>query len=211
MDQRERIQDETEVIRVALEDFAANLWVAMPGIVQSFNATQGTCVVQVAIKPKVLDKSGNSNPTAITVIQDVPVVFLGGGSFVTTFPIQSGDEALIVFCNRCIDSWWQSGGVQVQSEIRYQDLSDAIAIIGPRSLAKSITNISTTTAQLRTLDGSCYLELASGGVINIVAHGGVNLNGDLVATGEITAKNTHTVSAHTHSDPQGGNTGTPTG
>jgi hypothetical protein len=39
----------------------------------------------------------------------------------------------------------------------------------------------------------------------------INLTGTIVATGEITAKSSHTVSAHTHPDPQGGNTATPTG
>lgn len=47
--------------------------------------------------------------------------------------------------------------------------------------------------------------------LGVTINADVTVNGKVTATGEITAKNTHTVSAHTHTDPQGGSTGTPTG
>src|SRR5579872_371166 len=225
MDQRERIADFEEGIRAAINGSLAALWTAIPGIVQSFNSEQGTVVVQPSINARVLTVNPTDSSKTIqkwvTLPQllDVPVVFLGGGGIVATIPIANGYEALVIFASRCIDSWWQNGGIQNQAELRMHDLSDGFAIVGPRSLPKMIPGVSTTSAKLRTVDGTAYIELAAGGVVNIVAPGGVNINGATAVTGtlqatqEITAKGTHTVSAHTHGGVQtgGGTTGPPTG
>lgn len=217
MDQRERLNDHEEVIRIAWDGFAANLWSALPGIIQSFDAVHGTCVVQPAIKPRLVQKDGTIQVVPIKELVDVPVVFLGGGGLVVTFPIQPGDECLLIFGSRCIDAWWQSGGTQPQADVRYHDLSDAFALIGPRSQINLIPNISTTTAQIRNLAGTAYIELTGTGAVNIVAPGGLSVNGNqsntgtITATGEGTFNGGHTVSHHTHSDPQGGSTGLPTG
>ena len=63
----------------------------------------------------------------------MPVVFPGGGGFALTFPVAAGDECLVVFASRCIDAWWQSGGVGEPMEPRMHDLSDGFALIGVRS------------------------------------------------------------------------------
>lgn len=228
MDQRERIADVQEGIRAAMIGFAASLWTAMPGIIQSYNAAQGTVTVQPAIKAFLTAVNPSAaTPSEVTgqsfvdmpVLLDVPVVYLGGGGFVATFPIAAGDECLVIFASRCIDLWWKNGGIQEQAELRMHDLSDGFALVGPRSLPKAIPSASGNTAQLRSMDGSTYIEIAAGGVVNIKAPGGLNVNGNTIVTGtvtasdEIKAKNTHTVSAHVHGGVQtgGGTTGPPTG
>lgn len=225
MEQRERIGDYQEGIRSAIEGFLVNVWTALPGIVQSFDPGKMTLVVQPAIRAAVRDSKGKQTWVELPLLLDVPVVFPAGGGFCLTLPIQQGDEVLVVFASRCMDAWWQSGGIQNQIEFRLHDLSDGFAIPGPRSVPNAFSGISTNTAQLRNLDGSAYIELAAGGVVNIVAPGGVNINGataitgDVAVTGkidatkEITAKGTHTVSAHIHGGVQSGgsNTAPPTG
>lgn len=183
--QIERDNDPQEALRIALDGFAAQLWTALPGIVVSYDPIKGTCVIQPAIKGRLTNSAGKQSYVTITHLPDVPVVYIGGGAFVATFPIEPGDEALVIFSDRCIDSWWQNGGVQNPAELRMHDLSDGFALIGPRSLARSIPNVSTTAAQLRSLDGSTYYELAAGGVANIVAPGGVNITGPLNVTGAV--------------------------
>ncbi|MGC8050122.1 Gp138 family membrane-puncturing spike protein, partial [Salmonella enterica] len=76
-----------------------------------------------------------------------------------TFPVAQGDECLVVFASRCIDSWWQSGGIQEQAELRMHDLSDGFAILGFRSQPRALSNISTTSAQLRSDDGATFIDL----------------------------------------------------
>lgn len=219
MDQRERINDPEETMRVAIEGYLAVLWTAVPAIIKSFNAADCTCSAQPSIKAKQTLKDGTVTWIKLPVLIKVPVVFPQGGGFAVTFPVAIGDEALVVFASRCIDAWWQSGGVQNQIELRMHDLSDGFAIVGPRSVPRALANVSTTTAQLRNLDGTCYVELAPGGHVNIVAPGGLSVNGALnvtgavVASGEGTFNGGHTVSAHKHPGVTtgAGITGTPTG
>jgi Phage protein Gp138 N-terminal domain/GpV Apex motif len=221
--QLERLNDREESMRVILENLSKAIRCAMPGIVHSYNSVQGTCVIQLAIESRTLDADGDVTFEPIALLNDVPVNYMGGGQFVTTYPIQPGDEALVIFSDRCIDSWWQSGGVQIPADLRMHDISDGFAIIGPRSLAKSIPNVSTTTAQFRSLDGSTFFEIASGQVANVVAPNGVNItgpvniNGNVTVTGavmatqEITAKSSVALSTHLHGGVTSGgsNTGAP--
>ncbi|WP_284703877.1 Gp138 family membrane-puncturing spike protein, partial [Escherichia coli] len=83
-----------------------------------------------------------------------------------TFPVKEGDECLVIFADRCIDFWWQSGGVQEPVDGRMHDLSDAFCIVGPQSQAKKISGISASAVELRSDDGSAKLSLnpASGAI-----------------------------------------------
>jgi hypothetical protein len=156
------------------------------GIVSSYNPATGTVVVNLTIQITVTDDTGNQSLVSIRPLVDVPVVFIGGGQMVATFPISQGDEALVIFSDRCIDAWWQSGNIQKQAEPRLHDLSDGIAIVGPRSLARLIPNVSTTSAQLRSLDGSTYMEIAPAGKATIAAPGGLTIDANVTITGTIT-------------------------
>lgn len=152
------------------------LRVAMPGIIQSFDPSTVTCTVQPAIYGLKVGDDGSTASEAIPVLPDVPVVFPRGGGCTLTFPVKTGDECLLVFSDRCIDFWWQNGGVQEAVDPRQHDLSDAFAIIGPQSQAKKISGISTTAAQFRSDDGSTYLEInPATKKIKLVAPGGFDV------------------------------------
>lgn len=159
--------------------------VSMPGIIMSFDPDAVTCVVQPAIKGGVPDESGNLASANLPLLVDVPVVFPRGGGCTLTFPVKPGDECLVIFADRCIDFWWQSGGVQEPVDQRQHDLSDAFAIVGPQSQAKKISGISTTAAQLRTDDGTAFVEVAAGHDITVKTPG--KLTASASAGAEITA------------------------
>jgi hypothetical protein len=93
-----------------------------------------------------------------------PVQFPSGGGFTLTFPVAQGDECLVVFSSRCIDAWWQSGGVQNQAVMRMHDLSDGFAVLGFSSVPRVIGGISATATQLRSNDGSTFVEVGAGEV-----------------------------------------------
>ncbi|EPT3146621.1 Gp138 family membrane-puncturing spike protein [Yersinia enterocolitica] len=160
-----------ETLRTLQSSVSSQLRVSMPGIVQSFDADSVTCDIQIGIKGESGGKSTN-----LSVLTNVPVVFPRGGGVTMTFPIKSGDECLLVFGDRCIDFWWQNGGVQEPLDSRQHDLSDAFAIIGPQSQAKKISGISTSAAQFRSDDGSTYFEInPTTKKIKIVAPGGLDV------------------------------------
>lgn len=152
--------------------------VAMPGIIQSFDPDTVTCVVQPAIRAIRRDNDGNTETKDYPLITDVPVVFPRGGGCTLTFPISTGDECLLIFADRCIDFWWQSGGIQEPVDVRQHDLSDAFAIVGPQSQAQKISNISTSAAQLRSDDGSAFVEVATGHDITVKTSGKLTATAD---------------------------------
>jgi hypothetical protein len=161
-DRRERIGDQEEQARLAMDSRLAGLWTALPGIIQSFNASALTCTVQPAISGKVRNADGTISAQKLPLLQDCPVVFPGGGGCILTFPLAAGDECLVVFASRCIDSWWQLGGVKGQAEVRMHDLSDGFVIPGPRSQPRKITAANKT--QLRTDNGTTYIQIENGKV-----------------------------------------------
>lgn len=154
----------------------SSLRVSMPGIVQSFDPGTVTAIVQPAIKGYEPDSNGVNQSTTLPLLVDVPVVFPRGGGCTLTFPVKAGDECLVIFADRCIDFWWQNGGVQEPVDDRVHDLSDAFCIVGPQSQAQKISGINTGAAQLRSDDGSTFFELNPGTQkIKIVAPGGVEV------------------------------------
>ncbi|MFC7507853.1 phage baseplate assembly protein V [Pantoea stewartii] len=177
--------------------------VASPGVIRSFDSETVTCTVEIGImglasKPvedaTSMDRTEYSN-NEYPILIDVPVVFPRGGGCTLTFPVQPGDECLVVFSDRCIDFWWQNGGVQPRVVGRNHTFSDAFVIPGPQSQAKKISNISPTAAQLRTDDGAAFVEVAAGhditiqtpGKLTASANGGTEITSpEIVFNGNVT-------------------------
>ncbi|MDY0425255.1 Gp138 family membrane-puncturing spike protein [Enterobacter rongchengensis] len=190
-----QIGGEQQTAQAIADSVSTQMRVAMPGIIQSFDPDTVTCTVEVALRGIVGDGSTELKP-----LVDVPVIFPRGGGCTLTFPVKPGDECLLVFSDRCIDFWWQNGGVQEPVDPRQHDLSDAFAIVGPQSQAHKIANISTTAAQLRTDDGAAFVEVAAGhditittpGKLTATAQGGtvvnsptITLNGNVTINGSL--------------------------
>jgi hypothetical protein len=191
----------------------------MPGIIQSVDFTQQTCVVQIAVQMSITDiQTGTSRWASIAPLLDCPLFFPHGGNASITFPVAAGDECLVVFASRCIDGWWQNGAVQPQALFRMHDLSDGFVFAGFRSTPKVISNISTTKLQIRSDDGSNFIELdTSSGKVNIKAATSitftapnVNIEGDANISGALVVDGI-TFATHKHSGVSTGihNTGPP--
>jgi hypothetical protein len=248
MDRRERYENLQELLLAALSGWQQELWTAIPCIVQSFDESNQTITAQPAVTVLVKnfpdaniqgvvtpDKTGVW--VTLPLLVDVPVCFPNGGGYTLTFPITQGDEALVVFSARCLDSWWGTGGIQNPTELRSHDLSDGIAFVGLRSTPRLLESISVTSTQLRSDDGLTVLDLTSGQItltatnvvinstdttINATGTFAVNsptstFSGTVTAQGEGTFNGGHTVSQHTHTQPADSHgdteqpTNTPTG
>lgn len=181
----------------------AQAWTALPGIVQSFNAAQQTVVVQPAIRAVVFDVNGVATNMQLPLLLDCPVQFPSGGGFTLTFPVASGDECLVVFASRCIDAWWQSGGVQNQAVMRMHDLSDGFAVLGFSSVPRVIGSVSASATQLRSNDGSTYVEVGPSEITLKATN--ISLLGALTNNG----KNIGSTHAHSGVQSGGSNTGAP--
>ena len=180
---------------------------ALPGIIQSFDAARMTCTVQPAIRGAIVLPSGQAQAVDLPLLVDCPVVFPGGGGYELTFPLQVGDDCLIIFAERCIDAWWQSGGVQAAAEYRLHDLSDGFVIAGVRSQPHVLQGgVSTSGAELRNDAGTARITL-SGTSVTITAPGGVTLDTPMLTlTGDMTAGGFRYLS-HTHTGAHGETSG----
>lgn len=188
MDRSERTNDQLVAINTALRGKQAEMWTALPGVLQSFDAEKMTCTVQPAIQGQQLSKEGTWSNATLPLLVDCPVVFPGGGGFTLTFPLAEGDEGLVVFSSRCIDAWWQSGGVQPQADLRMHDLSDGFFIPGVRSQARPLAGVLTDGVQLRADDGASFIEIKDG-ACRLVFPGGVLVEGPLTVTQTLNVQN----------------------
>lgn len=177
------------------ESVMSGLFVALPCIVQSFNPDAVTIEAQPAIKWRI-NEDGIDKTVPLPLLVDVPVIFPRGGGATLTFPIKAGDECLVIFADRCIDYWWQSGGVQEAVDPRKHNLSDGLALVGPQSQAQKISGISTSEVQLRSDDGSAYVAINTGSKyvtvitpakLTATAKGGTEINSpEIVLNGNVT-------------------------
>lgn len=178
MDRRERYYDPEETLRMALDAKQTQIWTALPAIIQSFNQQAMTCEVQPTITGLARNADGTYTQVQMPLLLDCPVFFPGGGGVTLTFPIKPGDECLVVFASRCIDSWWQLGGVRGQAEYRMHDISDGFVFAGVRSQPRAF-DVATDAAQLRTDDGQAFVEInPTTHNINIETTGNITANAD---------------------------------
>lgn len=178
-----------------MDAVSSQIRVSLPGVIQSFDATEQTVSVQPAIQEVVSKPDLSKSNTSLPLLVDVPLVFPRGGGFSLTFPVAKGDECLIVFADLDIDSWWQNGGSNnAQNLLLRHDLSNAFAILAPTSQPKVLPSYSTSALEIRSDDGSTYISMQQGEIdiqASTVKINGINF------------------SQHVHSDPQGGTTGPP--
>jgi len=185
MDQRERVEDLNTALLMALSGWQNEIWTAMPGIVESYDATTQTCKINVPVQ--VMFKQGDNAPRAFTIppLLDVPIIFPSGGGYTLTFPVAQNDECLVVFASRCIDAWWQNGTTGTPPYHRMHNLSDGFAILGARNQKRMLSPApSGNSLQLRSDDGAAIIEIASGHVININA---TNVNVAASGTATVTS------------------------
>lgn len=213
MDRNQILNDPETAMRASLDGRQAQIWTTMPGIVANVRWSEMTVDVQPAIKGVLTDENGKLEFVNYPKLIHVPLVFPSAGGFILTLPIAVGDEVLVSWACRCIDSWWQSGGIQKPMEARMHDMSDGFAIPGPCSQPNVVPSISTTAAQLRNTAGTQYVSLKADGTIEIKSTT-TTITGNLAVTGSITSNTgtvPHILGTHVHSGVTtgGGNSGPP--
>ncbi len=125
-----------ERIERMLQALQFNTHVAIPCVVQSFNATQRTVECQPTIRERVINEDNVITYVNYPVLVNVPVCFPQSTNAGITFPISRGDECIVLFQDGSIDNWWLKGNVQNPVEQRRHDLSDGIAIFGVNNQSK---------------------------------------------------------------------------
>ena len=208
MFRQERLGDNEEALRSAMDGQQSSMWTALPGLIKAVNLTAQTVSVQPSIQGVFTAADGTDTPITMPLLVDVPICWPRGGGYALTFPLKVDDEVLVVFASRCIDSWWQSGGTaNAPAEARMHDLADGFAIPGPTSQPKKLSGVNANNVQLRDEAGTTFYEVtangrarvdavaeirlrSTAGVVNVSTPttnvtGDLNVGGDLHVTGSV--------------------------
>lgn len=92
-----------------------------------------------------------------------------------TFPIKQGDECLLVFSDREIESWFINGTSSPIAHSRMHDETDCIAIFGLRSLPKMIQIL---TDALHLFYGNSDIQLKNDSIISNTSNFKVNADAE---------------------------------
>lgn len=228
MDLRERINDDEEMIRSAIDQAMTRMWTSAPGRVVSYNAQKQTASIQITVKSFVKQPDGSQKAVDLPILEEVPVQFPGAGGQTMTFPVKAGDEVVVMFMSRASDAQQQSGGDQQPSDASTHGLSHPRAMLGFRSNPRALQNVSTDATEVRSDDGNTKISLSgAGGVgistdkqVGITAANGVSIGGGsgetaITGTVRITGElivNDIVFSTHKHTGvlPGGGTSAGPT-
>lgn len=157
----------SRVARIAAEAALYGARVAMPARVTKYDAARQT----VDAEPLVMDgveTDGTRKPEAIAIVQDAPVMFLGGGGFSETFPIEAGDTVLLVFCSSSIERWKSSGGLVDPGDDRRHHVGDAVAYAGIRDFAHALAGVPSDAWRI-TAPGGKEIQLGGSGATHPAA------------------------------------------
>ena len=155
----EIIANPADVSRNIKDQIKFEMRCAAPAIIKEFDSIKQTVTVQLTTKERIFIR-GIYQYIKIPIIADVPIFMPKAGNFVITMPITIGDECLVVFTDTCIDAWFQTGGEENEQMFqRRHDLSDCFALCGIWNQKQVITDYSTDTMQIRSLDNVTNIDI----------------------------------------------------
>lgn len=118
----------TDVIDKTKQEIYSTMNCVNVGKISLFDPLTNTAAIDLQIT-KVLS-TGEIVP--ISVLLDCPVFFLSGGTSFVSMPIQPGDDCLVLFNDRDIDTWYSTGAKNPPRTARMHSFSDAFALVGVR-------------------------------------------------------------------------------
>jgi len=128
----------TDLFYESKRDIYNSLNCVKVGKVFSFDQAKKTAQIQILFKTKA-----NSVYKSVPLLVDVPVFTLQGGAGSVQMPIAAGDDCLVLFSDRDIDSWFLTGSESAPTTPRCHDLSDAIALVGLNSRVSTLPSYDT--------------------------------------------------------------------
>lgn len=189
--------DLTQTLYSVVEKACKELNCLRVGIIQNFYADDLTADVLIANKKTInLNSDGTQNVRNYALIR-AKVCYC---TPYITYPLKAGDECILLFSDREIESWFINGNVNAEIYPRLHDLTDAIAIVGLRSLPNMISIL---TNALHLFYGSSDIQILENQIninstlLNIV--GNTAQTGNTTQTGTITATSLNATSAATGS------------
>lgn len=121
-----------QLIDVAIDQRLDNVFVAVPGRIESYDASERSADVKPLVRVAFTDESGVRQTEELPVIARVPVMFPGMGDGEITFPVSNGDYVMLHFASHSIDTWLETAQLVDSGDDRRHSISDAFAVPGIR-------------------------------------------------------------------------------
>lgn len=199
-----------------------DLRVSIPAfLVSGIDPATQTVRAQIAIQERVKTSSG-MKWYDVPPILNVPVILPRGGGYSFTLPLQAGDKGLLIFCDACFDLWWSNGtedapkadnaqqpsGSQRQLEVRRHHFWDCGFLPGMWTQKDLLPGYSTTSAQIRSDDGTVVIDISSSGVSITAPQVNIHVTGNASVSAEnvtVTGSQSVTVSGNGNTSIEGRN------
>jgi hypothetical protein len=112
-----------------MDDLQSKVYTTLPAIITDTSEYESKNIISV--RPTIDLEHSDGQVSECPDIFNVTVVQPSGGGGLLSFPLQVGDNVLIEFSMRNIESWLESdGGSVTENTQRFHDMSDAVAIVG---------------------------------------------------------------------------------
>jgi hypothetical protein len=158
--------DDAALILGALESFAAEFHVALPGRIKSYDASKQRAEIELQTRRPVSDGNGGFVHEVLAVLPNVPIMFNSGGGYFQSFPMQKGDPVEVVFQDVPIGAWLQKGQPTESGDVRLHHIGNAVAYPGgPRPGKEALHDADGSLMRMgKDQDGSAQIEFAAGEV-----------------------------------------------
>ncbi|WKL65460.1 Gp138 family membrane-puncturing spike protein [Pseudomonas qingdaonensis] len=153
---------QTELIRGAFREAIKGVSTSIPGHVLTFNPLTQLAQVQVGVARVDINGAEFKVPPII----EVPVYF-PGGDFCVEYQIDPGCEGDILFSQRCIDGWIQSGGIAANPIGRFHNMQDAMFLPGFRSQPNVLPEFQNNGVRMRNKAGTQFVWLKNDNSISM--------------------------------------------
>lgn len=145
----------TDTIKFAFGQMLVDLWICIPGIIESYDQASKRCTVRPAIN--ILMKDGSTQTPA--AIKNVPVVWPSGGGFTILSPLPAGEPVEIRFSQRGITQFKESF---LQADPGNGMFAKEDAVVRAGFGSKEVTPATADGMSMQSEDGANYLYVENG-------------------------------------------------
>lgn len=153
---------QAKLIRDAFREILKGVCTSLPGNILTFDPNTQLAQVQ----PGIARVDINGAEFTIKPIIEVPVYF-PGGDYCVEYQIDPGCEGDILFSQRCIDGWVQSGGVATNPIGRFHSMQDAMFLPGFRSQPNALPDFQNSGVRMRNRTGTQFVWLKNDNSISM--------------------------------------------
>ena len=153
---------QSKLILDAFREAMKGVCTSLPGHVLTFDPLTQLAQVQ----PGVSRVDINGAEFTIPPIIEVPVYF-PGGDYCVEYQVDPLCEGDILFSQRCIDGWIQSGGVAANPIGRFHNMQDAMFLPGFRSRPNALPAFQNNGVRIRNRAGGQFVWLKNDNSISV--------------------------------------------